>query len=157
MCWLWDAKSFLLSSCNRAIPEMFPFLCSVLCLFVQKKNFHLWKVSTHRYYSLCIIYSFYMLSILLLSIVRGRSECRLFEPLELLLLLPPSTFEMCTVSRSHWSRDIPYCCPLENARWHIFTFEVTVGDSEIGGPFQPHTVSLITVCQLLVWLCMSAH
>lgn len=68
---------------------MFPFLCSVLCTLVQKKNFHLWKVCTHNYYSLYIIYSFHMFSILLFSIVRGRSEYRLFDPLELLLFLLP--------------------------------------------------------------------
>lgn len=107
-----------------------------------------------------LLFSIYCLSIfciLLFSTLRGRSECRLFDPLQLLLLLPPSTFEMCTMSGSCWSRDTSYYFPLEDARWHVFTSEVTVGDNEIGGPFHPHIVSLIAVCQLLVWLCMSAH
>lgn len=67
--------------------------------------------------------------------------------------LPINHLKWCTMSESHshyyWSWDTFSYFALVGARWHIFTFEVTVGDNEVGGPFQPHIVSLITVCQLL--------
>lgn len=156
MCWLWAAKSFLLSSCDRAIHEMFPFLCCVPCTLVQKKNFHLWKASTHNYYSLYIIYC---LSISLFSYSLVERQKWVQTVWSFGVTVAPSSHQhlTCTVSRSCWSRDTSYSFPLEDARWHIFTSEVTAGDNEIGGPFHPHIVSLITVCQLLVWLCMSAH
>lgn len=46
---MWAAKSFLLSGHSRAIHERFAFSCSGLYMLVQKKKFHLQKVSEYKH------------------------------------------------------------------------------------------------------------
>lgn len=159
--------SFLCASCGLqnpfyrvALTELsmkgFSFLCSVLCMLVQKKNFHSQKVSEYKQ----LLFSIY-------HIIKTKRQKWVQVALSLWSYwysFPPpiSNWKWCTTSKSHCRITDPGT-HLTTFLWWVqddivsFTFEVTLGDNEVGGPFHLHAVSLITVCQLLVWPCMSAH
>lgn len=151
---VWAAKPFLPSSPNRAIHErLFFSLFCALHVSAAEKFPH---TEGEWLQTIVILYIPHYQN------QEAKVSAGGFNPLELLVLLPPhQQLKMVHHVREpllyYWSWDTSYHFSLVGARWHSFTFEVTLGDNEIGGPFHLHTVSLITVCQLLVWPCVSAH